>query len=282
MKHLTINEELKTLLPPLSEHEYAGLEQDILQHGCLSPLIIWNDILVDGHHRYEICSKHEIPFSTQTIVFENLDAAKLWAWKHQEHRRNLTAYHRAELALKLKDTIAAKAKERQGKRNDLKTDLPQNSAEGKETRQELAEMGSVSHDTLKRVEYLTQHADEQTKQKLLKGEKGTSINKEYNKLKAEKNAVQGILETESDDDNIDANYPPLSQPIPKKDWQFEQTVKLQNISLTNTDSLIACLFDLFEQSYREQLVLDLMSKMAIDDGKRSVERIMSKLNTNFS
>ena len=194
MTELTIIDELKTLLPPLSNEEFAGLEADILEHGCLSPMITWNGILVDGHHRYEICTKHEIPFSVQNIVFDNLDAAKLWAWKHQEHRRNLTPFHRAELALKLKDTIASKAKERQkasggDRKSELAKSVPQTCAEPinhKETRHELAELADVSHTTLTKVEYLSDNADEETKDKLRRGEKGTSINKEYNRLKGEK------------------------------------------------------------------------------------------------
>ena len=178
MQNLIINEELKNLLPPLSDEEFAGLEADILKHGCLSPLIVWNDILVDGHHRYGICLKHEIPFAVNTIVFDDLDSAKLWAWKHQEHRRNLTAYHRAELALKLKDTIVAKAKERQGTRTDLSEgDFVENSPQSKRTRQELAEYSSVSDNTIAKVEFISQNADEETKEKLRNGEKGTSIHR---------------------------------------------------------------------------------------------------------
>ena len=185
MTELTIIDELKTLLPPLSNEEYTGLEADILEHGCLSPMITWNGILVDGHHRYEICTKHEIPFSVQNIVFDNLDAAKLWAWKHQEHRRNLTPFHRAELALKLKDTIATKAKERQkgGQGGVL---LPATLPEAKETRQELADLAGIGSRTLDKAEYIVENADEETKAQLRRGEKGTSINKEYNRLKGEK------------------------------------------------------------------------------------------------
>lgn len=136
MKEITILEELKNLLPPLTETEFQGLEESILKEGVLSPLIVWNDVLVDGHHRYEICKKHEIPYQVKNIILDSLDAAKLWAWKHQENRRNLTAFHRGELALKLKDVIAARAKERQGNRNDLNDDnIPPKSAECKETRQ---------------------------------------------------------------------------------------------------------------------------------------------------
>jgi hypothetical protein len=48
----------KNLLPPLTDAEFTGLEESILKDGCLSPLVIWNDILVDGHHRYEIFHCH--------------------------------------------------------------------------------------------------------------------------------------------------------------------------------------------------------------------------------
>ncbi len=289
MKTLTINEELKSLLPPLSAEEFAGLEADILEHGCLTPLIIWSDILVDGHHRYEICRRHEIPFSVQTIVLDSLDEAKFWTWQHQKHRRNLTAYHRAELALKLKDVIMARAKERQraaggDRKSENAKSVPQNSAEPKETRQELAEIGGVSHDTVSRTEYIASHADEETKEKLRRGEKGTSINKEYNRLRAGEKAVavKSVPEYVTDPDGTGDCYPPLSQPIPEKDSQFVQTVKLQNIPLNDPERLIACLFDLFERPYREKLVLDLIAQMEIDDGKKTVRRILSKLNKKHS
>ena len=194
MTELTIIDELKNLLPPLSAEEYAGLEESILKDGCLSPLVVWNDVLVDGHHRYEICTKHQIPFAVKSVVLDSLDDAKLWIWKHQDNRRNLTPYLRAELALKLKDVIAAKAKERQkasggDRKSELAKSVPQTFAEpitNKETRHELADIAEVSHTTLAKVEYITDNADEETKEKLRRGEKGTSINKEYNRLKNKK------------------------------------------------------------------------------------------------
>ena len=183
-QNIIINDELKNLLPPLTPEEFAGLEESIRKDGCLSPLIVWNDILVDGHHRYKICTKYQIPFAVKNIVLENLDEAKLWAGKHQENRRNLSPYLRSELALKLKDVVTARAKERQIRKP---TDFVRPTlAEQKPTREELAEIANVSHGTLNKVEYITEHADDETKSKLRKGEKGTSINKEYNRLKAEK------------------------------------------------------------------------------------------------
>jgi hypothetical protein len=184
--NLNIHPELETLLPRLTEMEFAGLEESILKDGCLSPLVVWNNTLIDGYHRYEICRIHQIPFSVKNVVFESLDDAKLWIWKHQENRRNLTAFQRAEIALKLKEAVAAKARGRQGKRNDLKeNNIPATLPECKETRQELAEIADVGSRTLDKAEFIAEHADEVTKEKLRRGEKGTSINKEYTRLKAE-------------------------------------------------------------------------------------------------
>ena len=184
MKKLTINEELKNLLPPLSVEEYVGLEASMLVDGCLTNLIVWNGILIDGHHRYEICQRHSIPFSTKNIEFDSLDDAKLWVWQHQAGRRNLTAFQRAELALKFKDVIAAKAKKRQlqgcSRQGIVDGTLP---GEAMTTREELGRIAGVSRDTIVKVEFLVQNADEPTKHKLRKGGKGISINREYSRLK---------------------------------------------------------------------------------------------------
>ncbi|HBT77867.1 MAG TPA: hypothetical protein DEB39_13305 [Planctomycetaceae bacterium] len=276
MQNLIINEELKNLLPPLSAEEFSILEKNILKDGCLSPLVEWNGILIDGHHRYDICTRHQIPFSVKSVVLESLEDAKLWAWQHQEGQRNLTPFHRAELALRFKDVIAAKARERQIRKPA--DSVPPTLAEQKETRQELAQIAGISHGNLSKVEYITERADEETKEKLRRGDKGTSINKEYNRLRAEEKAASD----DGDPDKTSDFYPPLSQPIPEKDSQFVQTVKLQNIPLNDPERLIACLFDLFDVRYREQLVLDLVAKMETDDGKKAVNRIMSKLNKKHS
>jgi ParB-like chromosome segregation protein Spo0J len=180
MTELTIIDELKTLLPPLSTEEYTGLEADILNEGCLSPLIAWNGILVDGHYRYEICMKHGIPFAVRNIKFNSVEDAKVWAWQHQEHRRNLTSFQRVELALKLKDVIAKKAKERQRLAGGRGGDRVQGSPI--DTASELSKIAGVSARTLRKAEHIVTLADEETKDRLRRGDKGTSIHSEYRRL----------------------------------------------------------------------------------------------------
>ncbi|MCL2745447.1 MAG: hypothetical protein FWE67_16525 [Planctomycetaceae bacterium] len=215
---LKILPEIANLLPPLSDSEMSGIESDIMQRGVISPLVVWNNVLVDGHHRYKVCKKHSLPFAVRELEFDSLQSAKLWAWQHQENRRNLTPFQRIEISLQFKPQIAEKAKKRQGKRNDLaRTNIPatlpecreartdlmdtnigQNSARcsPQKTREELAAIAGVSHDTLAKAEYITEHADEDTKAKLRTGD--TTINAEYKRLKREKRQQERKLQKQSE------------------------------------------------------------------------------------
>ena len=56
--NIEINPEFKALLPPLPPEEYRQLEKNIIADGCREPLVVFNNTLVDGHNRYEICTKH--------------------------------------------------------------------------------------------------------------------------------------------------------------------------------------------------------------------------------
>ena len=63
MSYLMVDPEFKKLTFPLTADEYARLEKSILEEGCRDPLVIWkwNSVILDGHNRYEICTKHNIP-----------------------------------------------------------------------------------------------------------------------------------------------------------------------------------------------------------------------------
>ena len=92
MINLKIDPEFQNQIPPLTDDEYKQLEENILKEGkLLSPLIVWNNTLVDGHNRYAILQKHpEIYFSTMPLRFENREEAIAWICRNQLGRRNLT------------------------------------------------------------------------------------------------------------------------------------------------------------------------------------------------
>ena len=157
---IEINQAFKSLIPPLSADERAQLEANLISDGCRDALVVWNNLLLDGHNRYEICSRLQIYFDI--VKVENVyseDDAKLWIVRNQLGRRNITDFVRAELALIAKPLIEAKARaNQQGGQGGVL--LPQNSAEAIETREVLADMAGVSRDTIRKVERITEAGDE--------------------------------------------------------------------------------------------------------------------------
>ena len=55
---IVVNEELKAYIEPLTPEEHDALERSILAEGCRDALVLWGNVLVDGHNRYGICQKH--------------------------------------------------------------------------------------------------------------------------------------------------------------------------------------------------------------------------------
>ena len=95
-------------------------------------------------------------------------AAEVWIIKTQFGRRNLSAYQRSVLQLRIKPLLAAQAKERSGNRTDLKPNL---AAGSKQTRDELAELAGVGHTTVDKVAYIQEHGTDETKATSKPGQK---------------------------------------------------------------------------------------------------------------
>ena len=90
MQNILIDQEFKSFLPILNKETYESLEANLLQSGCRDALVLWGDILIDGHNRYEICTKHDIPFKTVQKEFGSRDEVLIWIITTQMSRRNLT------------------------------------------------------------------------------------------------------------------------------------------------------------------------------------------------
>ena len=151
MKELKIDREFQALIPPLSDEEFRQLETNVLKDGCRDALVTWKGTLVDGHNRYEICSKHDIPFQTVERDFSDRQSAIEWIILNQFGRRNLTAFQRSELALKLKPMIREKAKENKDSGLKQNFTVSQKSDERNiRTDEELAKTAGVSRDTIRK------------------------------------------------------------------------------------------------------------------------------------
>ncbi len=91
-----IDEELRSLIPPLSKEEFEQLESNIIQWGCLDPLKVWavpdsdEVILLDGHNRFAICCDHNVSYVTESVPLIDRAAAIDWMIANQLGRRNLS------------------------------------------------------------------------------------------------------------------------------------------------------------------------------------------------
>lgn len=107
---LKINRQFKNLIRPLQQQEYLQLEENILSDGCRDPIVTWNGFIIDGHNRYRICTKHQIPFAVEEMDFSCQEEAIAWICANQLGRRNITEETRKFLIGKQYDSIKAAAR----------------------------------------------------------------------------------------------------------------------------------------------------------------------------
>ena len=161
--NITINEELRSFIDPLTHNEYAALERSLLAEGCRDALVLWGEVLIDGHNRYEICNKHKIEFRTvQNTSFASLDDVMLWMIDNHLARRSVSDYQRGVLALRKKDIVAARV----AQRAEAPEVAPQDGYNPPEsppwnTREDVAKAARVSSNTISQIERIQKAATPQ-------------------------------------------------------------------------------------------------------------------------
>ncbi|WP_368488470.1 hypothetical protein [Clostridium sp. BJN0013] len=238
MSDIKIESEFKHLLPPLTEEQKTELEKDIIKNGCLTPLAVWNNILIDGHHRYDICTKNNIPFDLTEMHFKDKLEAMQWIWSNQKNRRNLNKYELAQVALKFKPVIEEKAKRNQGKRNDLTsvrnlTNVETEATEPIDTKKELAKIAGVSHDTIHKVEVIENQAPEDIKRQVKAGD--LTINNAYVLTKS-------AVETKKKNEQLEKKY---QEELKKEKQEQEEKKKQEELEKTLPEN--AVLIDKFRK-----------------------------------
>jgi len=105
--NIVIQEDLKSYIDPLTADEHDALERSLLAEGCRDALVLWGDILVDGHNRYGLCQKHGLPFETvQNTRFKSIEDVHLWMIDQHLGRRSVSDFQRGLLALRKKQIVA--------------------------------------------------------------------------------------------------------------------------------------------------------------------------------
>ena len=229
----TILPELAELLPPLSGEQFAALENDILQNGCYSPIIVNEDLVViDGHNRQRICEQHGLPYRMAVFAFDDLLEAKQWALDTQKGRRNLDKWELGKIALRLKPEIEARAKANMSAGGgDQKSDAAKsglttlsNPIPTVNTRKELAGSVGIGEVTMGKVMQIDEHAPAAVKEALDKKE--LSVNQGYNITRQ----VQDLPEEEREQAALAAvEVEKAKKEIREKDAEIDRQSKIAGI-----------------------------------------------------
>lgn len=141
---ISVDPDFQAAIPPLSSEEFALLEENILRDGVRDALVVWEQtgILLDGHNRYAIATKHGLPFSVAVLPFTTRDDAADWMDANQLGRRNLTSDARALLLGRRYNRT-----KRQGER----TDLTSGQNVHKSTAESLASQHGTNERTVRRA-----------------------------------------------------------------------------------------------------------------------------------
>lgn len=157
--NITINDELRSFVDPLSPIEQAALERSLLAEGCRDALVLWRDTLIDGHNRYELCQKHGIPFRTvHNNTFESIEDVMLWMIDNHLARRSVSDFQRGVLALKKKEIVSARVAERPADESGDADAAPDAASPPWNTREDVARAARVSSNTISQIERIQKAA----------------------------------------------------------------------------------------------------------------------------
>jgi transcriptional regulator with XRE-family HTH domain len=164
---IRINDELRKYIDPLTESERATLERSLLAEGCRDALVLWEDVLVDGHNRYDICQKHGIPYKvTQNTSFQSMEDVMLWMIENHLGRRSVSDFQRGVLALRQKDILAKRALQEaeRAKAEDAAIAPPDPDKEpepapkSRTSREDIARAARLSSNTISQIEKIQKTA----------------------------------------------------------------------------------------------------------------------------
>lgn len=239
---LEIDKEFQNLIPEISKEEFEKLKENIINEGIREPLIIWNNIIIDGHNRFKISKELKIEFKTKEKKFENREEVKLWIINNQLGRRNLSAYDRTRLILKSTDIINKKneANINQKKGVCLKSDKG-----SIDIKKEVSIIAKVSPDTVSKIKFIEKNASKEQKERL--SQQKASINKVYHEVRKVIIQNNNSQEIELPKSNFSVIYadPP---------WKY-------NFSQTNERSI---------ETHYSSMSLEQIKKMKIPSDKDSI------------
>lgn len=150
---LKIDSQFRDLIPPLTIDERKQLEDNLIAEGCRDPICIWHGYIVDGHNRYEICKRRNIPFEVKAIKLPNRAAVISWICSNQLGRRNISEETRRYLIGKRYDTEKIKGAKNKSGTNSKKKTKELSELEREHTHRTAESLGKeyhLSHQTIQK------------------------------------------------------------------------------------------------------------------------------------
>jgi len=165
--NLHIDPEFKNLLGSLSDEDRLALSDSIGNEGCRDALIAWpqkdgSAILLDGHHRHEICEKYRHAYRVVECpdYVTDRQSAITWIINNQRARRNINpnrvAYLRGKAYLAAKNEHGGDRKSAQQKSSDQNDHL----IERQTTAERLADDFMISAPTIRRNAKFAEQVDD--------------------------------------------------------------------------------------------------------------------------
>lgn len=159
---LVVREDLKAYIDPLTPEEHEALERSLLNEGCRDALVLWGDLLVDGHNRYAICQKHGLAFeTTQSKLFKDQDDVHLWMIEQHLGRRSVSDFQRGVLALRKREIMAQRKVQMPQADASVLEDSPAQSpapADMLRTREDIAKAARLSSSQMVLIERIQKQA----------------------------------------------------------------------------------------------------------------------------
>ena len=293
-----IDAELSGIMPELSKEEYKELENSILEDGFKgAPIIVWKQegIIVDGHNRYGICKKHDIPYEVQELDFDSRDDVIQWMIRAQLGRRNLSSLQKIEIAERFRPLFRKKAKENQikaggdKKSEEYKKSVAENLPQAVERKgrnptvnKELSEIAGVSEKTYTMGKKILDSQDEElirevkAKEKSISGAYKELVSKDVTASDDKMEVIDATKEIESENTALSTRLSGIQKRYEEYLTVFQEDIKwLSAMEFYQNDEEITgkVYSDLQNCLEKFKSVSDMIRGMSIDEfGGISIEK----------
>ncbi|WP_165250169.1 hypothetical protein [Paludisphaera soli] len=106
-----VRHELSAMFPDMTPDVYGKLVESVREHGAMKPVVLHEEAVLDGWHRYRAYREVGVPFDVEDWSGE-YGSALAFVLAENEVRRDLTPSQRAALAVEVKKRLGEEYRER--------------------------------------------------------------------------------------------------------------------------------------------------------------------------